>query len=157
MDNLHLYIVPLLSVFLSYIVGRMSNSRNLKIESLKERYNNFYLPYMQLLIRTSPKIPNIITTPEIAMKFSEFLIEKSHYLETQTSQLAIEYYPLMLNYFEYCEGNPDFKDAEDKINAYIIKASQEILMESTKVAKQLKMPQVSKTIYSNLNYQLHNK
>lgn len=63
MDNLHLYLVPLFSIIISFMVGRLSNSKSLKIESLKERYNNFYLPYMQLLIRSSVKMPYMILTP----------------------------------------------------------------------------------------------
>lgn len=156
MDNLHLYLVPLFSIIISFMVGRLSNSRSLKIESLKERYNNFYLPYMQLLIRASVKMPYMITNPEIAMKFGNLLIERSHYLEPKTSKYAIEYYFLELNYFEYYDGNPDFKNAEDEINKFIIKASLEILKESTKVAKQLKLPPVSKTLYTYLSCQLHN-
>lgn len=150
LNQLHLYLVPVLSVLLSYIIGRLSNSRNLKIESLKERYYNFYLPYIQLLVRASVKFPTVITNPEIAIKFGELIIEKSHYLEKETSKYAIDYYILELNYLEYFDGNPDFPDAEEKINNFLIKVSLEILKESTKVAKQLKMPQISKPLYTYL-------
>lgn len=150
MNQLHLYLVPVLSVFLSYIIGRLSSLRNLEIESLKERYNNFYLPYMQLLVRSSLKLPKIITSPEIAIKFGELIMDKSHYLETETSKYAIDYYLLLINYFEYHDGNPNYPDAEERINDFLIKASLEILKESTKVAKQLKMPQVSKSLYAYL-------
>lgn len=157
MQNLNLYLVPLFSIFLSYIIGKLSNSRNLKIESLKDRYNNFYLPYMQLLIKASVKMPYMITNPAIAIKFGDFLIEKSHYLESKSFKFAIEYYYLELDYFEYYDGNPDFKDSEIKINRFIVKASLEILKESTKVAKQLKLPPISKTIYAHLSDQLNSK
>lgn len=153
-EQLHLYLVPTLSIFLTYIIGRLSNTKTLKQEALKERYNNFYIPYMLLLIRSAPNLPKIITTPEIAMTYGKFIIEKAHYLEKETVKYSIKYYLLELDYFEFYDGNPNFIDAENQINALLIEVSLEILKEATKVAKALKLSPISETLYDYLsNYQ----
>lgn len=53
MDAIAIYVIPVLSIALTYILGRLQAVQSDKKAAFKEAYETFYLPYISLLYETN--------------------------------------------------------------------------------------------------------
>jgi len=145
------FLVGFLSVFASYVIGVKMANRTLKIESLKDRYNKFYLPFIDFLIRGTPKLPYIITDLKIASLTADLLMKNIQYQHPKAIKLSLEFFNCFLDYLEYRNGNPNYdKQVEIKLNIILLLLSLEILSEVPTLSRQLKLPDISKAIHDQI-------
>lgn len=154
--NLITPLVSIISIFISHYLGMKKTDKRLELEALQKRYDNVYIPYMQMLAKAIPILPYPISNPEIAMTINSITLENIEYLGKESSPYAIDFYLAMLGFFEYCNGNKEFPDAKDKINAIFHKMTQAILLEASQLSKELKLADISQVFYNEIqHYQPH--
>ena len=109
---------------------------------------------MQMLSKAIPILPYPINNPDIAIAINSITLENIEYLGKESSSYAIDFYLEMLDFFEYYNGNKEFPDAKDKINAIFHKMTQAILLEASQLSQELKLADISQVFCNEIqNYQ----
>ena len=149
-------IVSILSIFISYYLGQKSIRKDLLKKTIRYRYMEVYVPYIQFLAKESPFLAYPITNTDIAIKVNKMTLENIQYLGVKSSELAIKYYESLLDYLEYSDGNPDYPNAEKEINAIFLQMTQEILLEASLLSKELHLVDLGQYFYNEIsNYPCH--
>lgn len=143
-------LVSILSIFISHYLGLKSNKVKFKKEMLKYRYENVYVPYILLVAKMPSTLSQPISNPKVAIAINEITLENIHLLGSDAAICASRFYLDMLDYFEYCDGNPDFPDAETNINSSFIEMTQVILKEASHLSKELNLPNIAQTFYNEI-------
>lgn len=147
-------LVSIISIFVSHYLGTKKTDKSLELEALQKRYDTVYVPYIQMLARAAPLLPYPINNPDVAMTINSITLENIEYLGKESSSLALDFYLAMLDFFEYYNGNKEFPEAKDKINAIFHKMTLAILQEASQLSKELKLADISQVFYNEIqNYQ----
>ena len=143
-------IVSILSIFISHYLGLRASKSKFKKDMLKHRYESVYVPYM-LIIAKMPGIQSKpISNPNVAIAINEITLKNIHLLGKNSASYASQFYLDMLDYFEYCDGNPNYSNAETNINSTFIEMSLEILKEASHLSKELNLPNIALTFYNEI-------
>lgn len=149
-------IVSVLSIFISYHLGQKSSDKDLEKKTIRYRYIEVYVPYIQFLAKASPFLAYPITNTDLALKITQMTLENIQFLGEKSSQQAIKYYESLLNYLEYSNGSPKHPDAEKEINAIFLQMTKEILLEASDLSKELHLVDLGQYFYKEIsNYPCH--
>lgn len=94
-----LYAVPVISVFASYLVGRLQNSLQQRQSVRKERYINFYLPMIKILMRG--KYWNVTPYQVHPGIVKNFMPGLEKHLELADAETAEKYYLFLSSLIDY--------------------------------------------------------
>lgn len=134
------YLIPVLSIFLTYILGRVSSKNSTAYDVKKLRYEEFYAPYMTKLLAAfdftdSPSSSSL----EARSVFFDLIMGNVYLLGTDSAELVPTFYSSFLQLLEHERYSKEY----DEIFLSITKA---ILLEAEALSKELKYPNLSKTI-----------
>lgn len=149
-------IVSILSIFISYYLGQKSIRKDLLKKTIRYRYMEVYVPYIQLIAKELPFLEYPITDTNLALKISQMTLGNIQFLGDKSSRQAIKFYESLLNYLEYSDGNSDYPDAEKEINLIFLQMTQEILLEASDLSKELHLVDLGQYFYNEIsNYPCH--
>lgn len=139
------YLVPLVSIVVTYVFGRLQSSVSSKKDSLRRRYESFYVPFIEHLYRgLAWELKPSSYSLGARSSFFEILFSNIQYLDESTQTLIPAYYGAYLDMLEWESGNPNFRDAPDKYDAAFRAIANSVLSESSKISKSLRLPEISK-------------
>ena len=168
-----LYAVPVISVFASYLVGRLQNSLQQRQSVRKERYNNFYLPIIKVLMRG--KYWNVKPYQAHRGIVKNFMPALEEHLELADTETAEKYYLFLSSLIDYeidlgivYEEREKAKDPSNFIKPYVIpkkikEAYNEsfnalvrcILQSGSQLSSKLRYPDLSATILAKYVQRAH--
>lgn len=129
-------VLPIISVFISYKLGLISNEKKYDREILEKRYFNFYVPFIKLLyINFAWDIKPHDYNTEEKKEFIDLINEHLHYLDN----LSLRTYPTL--YYSY--GNLLCNNTSEN-QLEFSKSFREfallVLEESISISDELKLP-----------------
>ena len=149
MKELLTYLVPLISVFLSYFCGRLQSSKSQKLSAQKERYEKFYVPFITLLIAGRMDLLQYSQLPlDSRGKFFDLIFNNIQSIDEKTQSLLLDFYTSFMDMLEYESGSPGYDDAPAILDAAFTKIVDSVLLESSKLSKSLRLPQIGKAFCS---------
>lgn len=111
-------IVSLLSVLISFFLGRWSKSKDAQRDSDIERYTKYYVPLFSMLVRYNyPKTTMYQILMLHQLKVIDFLESNIIHMSLEEASMFKDIYSLSLRSFEFSTGNypenePYIKDLE---------------------------------------------
>jgi hypothetical protein len=146
------YIIPLISVALSYVFGRLESKTSSKQVARMERYTNFYVPYVKKLYAGFAwDYPIGKQSFEARCAILDLLMNNLQYLDVKTQRLIPDFYAAFLDMAEYNSGNPAFQNAPEAFESCFWSITQAVLLESSRLSRKLKLPDITATISAKLN------
>ena len=141
------YVVPVLSIFLSYFLGSLTSRHSIKREVFLKRYESFYVPFMNTLLAdydfTDCPSESPIETRSI---YLDLAMKNTQYLGKKSALLIPTYYKAFIDLLECENGNADYLDADKDYDEIYLKFCKTILLEAKGLAKYLKYPELASTI-----------
>ena len=142
------YIIPVASIFISFLLGCWTKSINMKQEALKLRYEQFYAPYLQLLTKAIPfryKIEEL--SFETQSRFCDLILNNCHLLGPNSAESISEYYYAFIKWIPFDDKENPLSTNEDYSRCFHT-INKSILRESSKLSKKLKLPDLGQELYA---------
>ena len=146
------YFIPLVSIALSYVFGRLESKTSSKRTARMERYTNFYVPYTKKLYalfawnRSAREL-----SFEARCAFLDLLMNNLQYLDITTQQLIPDFYAAFLDMLEYDSNNPIFYNAPETFESAFWSVTQAVLFETSQLSRKLKLPNITVAISEKLS------
>ncbi|MGO3307193.1 MAG: hypothetical protein ACTILG_11080 [Sphingobacterium sp.] len=141
------YLIPVVSIFLTYILGTINSKNTTKHDVQKRRYEDFYVNYMTKLLAAYNFTDEPHASPlDARVVFFDLVMKHTHFLGAKSAKLVPIYYKAFLDMLEYDSGNPIYKMAPNNFDDAFLEITKEILLEAKSLSKELKYPNLSKTI-----------
>lgn len=135
------YIIPLISVFLSYLFGHMQATKSNKSSVKRERYNDFYSPYSSKIYAGMMwNVDYSSLSIESKSVFFDLIMKNVHYLDEETVKLVPNFYTCFLDALEYDDDINIQKALDKSFNEITMK----ILLQASKLSKELSLPDFAK-------------
>lgn len=133
------YIVPVASIFLSYMLGSLQASVSSKKETCKTRYEEFYAPFISKLYAGALWERNFDDLAmEAKMNFIDTIFQNLKHLDKDTLNLIPQLY---INTVKYI--NNDYDQAlSNQLSASFLAVTQSILKQTSKLCKKLKITDI---------------
>lgn len=153
-DRIMNYVIPFASILASFLLGQWSKTKSQKTEIQMKRFNNFYIPYLQLLIQTWPDSidPNFVPI-EKRIELKNLLINNIQYLGKESS----DYLPFFIekDLFSLLErsGHVQYEGAYNDFYRSFILMNKYVLSEAKGLAKELKYPIPSEHVLNTYSHQ----
>ena len=145
MDHFLEYLVPVVSVFLSYLCGRLQAFSTQRQTAAKERYEAFYVPFVSLLYAgRMDLLAYSQLSPESRAKFFDLVFHNIQHIDEQTQTLLPEFYTASLNMLEFESGAQGYENAPTSLDSVFSKLTDSVLLESAKLSRALRLPQIGK-------------
>lgn len=144
------YAIPVISVFASYLCGRLQTNHQSKRDVVKERYENFYIPYIQMLYRghVYADIKSSDMSTEAVLTEFDLVMHNIQYLGKQSLSRVHCLYDSVLNLLEWNDGNEDFSSAPEEYEREISEFRKRVLLESSELSKVLYLPDIGRQLLS---------
>lgn len=152
------FVVPVISVLLSFLIGLLTNKINKSNEADKEIYQNLCVPYIQFLVRLSPiwkeysTGENLIPT-EIILQHFDLVMNNVQYLSPNASNKLQNLYKSLLNVLSVRDG--EIVDESGKTEALHIilfeLITDDILKQTSQISRKLRYPDPTKSLSSTFS------
>lgn len=141
-------IVSLVSIFISFALGRWSKTTDFKKEVLKERYYNFYVPFFTDLVRLRyPTNSYSQIVPIDNFKLLNLISKNLQYLDVESAELFKELYFYQLKIVEFSTGSyPENEKYFELIDDTFDKFFSITEQESKNIAGELKLQPITKRL-----------
>lgn len=161
------YVIPVLSIFLTYILGRVQSASSERHSVEKERYLKLYLPFISMIYKLQ-----LYKTPvywfECVGRSREFdriyslIINNLQYMDTNSVKLVY----VFIEFVEKCGFARDLRDPDDDSDPEIENISKEevlsfeqnfldfvtsMLHEGSKLSQKLQMPDICAEVMALCN------
>lgn len=152
-DKIMSYVIPFVSILASFLLGQWSKTKSQKIDIQMKRFNDFYIPYLQLLIQIWPDSidPNFVAD-EKRTELKNLLINNIQYLGKESS----EYLPNFIekDQFSYLEktGHTQYEGSYKHFYESFIQMNKYVLSEAKELAKELKYPIPSEHVLNTYSH-----
>lgn len=144
------YLIPIVSVFASYLCGRLQSSGSQKLSVKKERYEKFYVPFItNLYAGRMDLLPYSHLPLEGRGKFFDLLFHNIQYVDERTQSFLLDFYSSYLDMLEHESGSPEHEAAPAALDAAFTKIVDSVLLEASKLSKALHLPQIGKVFYKS--------
>ena len=142
------YIVPVLTVFASYIVGRLQSRRDKDTAALKEAYEKLYVPFIRLLYTQKLcNLPFSALPTSDQMKIYNLFMDNLQYMDEKAlytmQPFCYEFTFLVAQRSGAIEGR---KFAAENTDGIFNEAVQQILNRAIVIAKKLHLPPIAKVV-----------
>jgi hypothetical protein len=150
MNNLE-YIIPVASIFISYILGRLESTMKRTNDIEKERYVNFYAPYISKLC-AGLIWSNKYSSLDLGARsvFFDLIMNNVQHLDSNTLKLLPDFYLNFLDMLELEENQLLDDDTSELLVAAVDdtfdKINLSILSQAQILGAKLKMPPLGETI-----------
>ncbi|MFS7200599.1 hypothetical protein AB6834_09565 [Carnobacterium divergens] len=144
------FIIPVISIYITYFLGSISAKTTRTTEVEKMRYETFYVPYLKYVLTAIPFLTNPHKMPnDIREKLFSLVIENVHLLSADETLLFSEYY---FSFSNFVTGKIN-QDSENQYDEIFIKFLLATLSEAEKLSKSLGYPNLSKNISKMIFFQ----
>ena len=146
------YVIPVLSVILSYMLGRLGSKMSDKKSNLTKRYYELYVPYIQRMyagILWEQDPCNLSFNARSV--FFDMLTKNIQYLDKETQSKIPDYYASFLAMLEYESGNPNYFDAPAKYSSSFWSITKCVISEASRLSKKLGLPDITTTLSAKLS------
>ena len=138
------FLLLILSVVLSYLCGRLQARNTQRVDAARERYTNFYVPFIANLYGGLIGFQNFSSlSPNARGIFFDLIMKNVHYLGHDSLSQVTDFYLAFLNVYEYendPSSNPDVPAQADKVfNTLTVF----ILREAQTLSADLHMPDIA--------------
>ena len=139
--------IPLFAVAISYFFGLNTQAHQRKYDVLRERYQKLYVPHFNLLLITPPEdiLPSELSLSARG-KYLDLISSHTHLLGSKSAEIFPKFFRAFMDLLELEDDNTDFEDADTEYDDAFITMEDILLQEGSKLAKQLKYPDLAKTI-----------
>ncbi len=146
-SNLNVF-VSLISIFISFALGRWSKTSDFKKEILKDRYYNFYIPFFTALLRSRYPVRSYSQiVPVDNFEILNLISNNLQYLDVESAELFKDIYFYQLRLVEFSTGKyPENEKYFQLIDEVFDKFYLLTKKESTGIAKKLGLKQVTKQL-----------
>lgn len=147
------YAIPVISVFASYFCGRLQSDHQSKRDVEKERYENFYIPYIQLLYsgHIYSDIKSSDMSNEAILTELDLIMHNIQYLGKSSLSRVHLLYDSVLDMLEWNNGNEEFSSAPEKYDQEVTKFRKCVLLESSALSKALHLSDLGAQFLSLLD------
>lgn len=143
MEKYLTYVIPLLSIALTYWLGRLQTSKEKKSDSQRERYLGFYVPFIQLLYcgRLDAQ-PYSSLDLKTRAKYFDLVFQNLHLIDATTQSHVIAFHQVFVDTLDISEATPDAITTLD--NTFNV-LTDSVLLESVRLSKSLRLPPIAKS------------
>lgn len=138
-------VVSLLSIVVSHYLGGTQKKHFEKRTALRDRYFDFYVPYISLTYIFRPWDINFSELSGDARdQFLNFLFSKMHYIDSDLINYVVLFYEgnALFSNLETGDSLSNFfcEKSEDQLNSAFNKLTMDILLRSIELSRQLYLP-----------------
>ena len=147
------YFVPVVSVFASYLCGRLQSTHQNTANTARERYEGFYIPYIRTLYKghVYSGIPiDLVSTESILMEF-DLIMNNIQYLGSSSLSCVPQLYDSILNLLEWRDGNESFSSASAICDSEFLEFRKCALLEASELSKALRLPNTAIQLLQHLS------
>lgn len=144
------YLVPLMSVVLSYFFGHIQATKTNKTSAKREQYEKFYLEYTSKIYMDMMWHKSFTKLSlEEETEYINLLMKNIKYLDSSTANIVLDFYKTYIiaikhEYYPisniYPNNRIDIMVAKKTINQKFNKVTIEILKRTSKLSIELKLP-----------------
>ena len=139
------YLIPFLSITVSYVFGRLESKSSAKQEMRMKRYQQFYVPFIRsFYVGFSWSNPWSLRSPEELNNLFELVMRNLEYLDPDSLKLIPEFYRSFLVLRETKAGNYEDENAYRNFDNVLNELTKRVLAESKKLGKALHLPPLGK-------------
>ena len=144
------YIIPVVSVLLSYLLGRLQSRNVERYSAVKNRYETFYVPFISLLYAGRMDIQRFSDLSlKSRSKFFDTVFRNIQYIDEKTQAVLFIFYTAYLNYLDAeMAENDNLKSAQESLNSAFTKLTDNVLSEASRLSKVLHLPDISRAFVS---------
>ena len=138
------YIIPCVTVVLTFLFGQRQAYGNRKYQAQKQRYESFYVPYIQKLYAGHLFSDMKYTDLDLEQRsiFMDLLFQNLQYLDIHTQKLLPEFYDSTLHFFESESSDEPDSEAAAQLDRIFYEITSCILRESEALSKALNLPPI---------------
>ena len=145
------YVIPFLTILLTYSLGYFSNITKKKDDIDIKRYETFYIPFMRKIMRLSYSNTNHGDLPQhIRKEFTFLIMDNIQYLGKESSKCVAEYYSVSVDILTK-EHTADYTNAKRYLDISYSRLEKAILKEAEALSKSLKYPNLAKVVLDDIN------
>lgn len=142
------YVVPLASVFLSYVLGRMQGNKSKKQEQLENEYQQLYAPFFDIFFRYEiNKTPFSRMSKRNRKTMVEFLLKNSKFMDESIivfmPEIVRGYYEISLEPSANSFTDIAICNHHDSVFSEMVKS---LLVQASYKSKKLKLPDIGKAV-----------
>lgn len=143
---LPMYIIPMISIYLSFWFGLKTKERDVKVEALKTRYDNLYEPLLRLTIESWKyvKIPSSFPK-ELREKFIDLFDKNIGEMGVQSLEFYPKMYESYLFYLQKTVGKVEIHPDLDKFDINFNIFCNLLMKECSIIREKLKYPEIPKS------------
>nr|DAS18919.1 MAG TPA: hypothetical protein [Caudoviricetes sp.] len=137
------YIIPLASVGLSYILGRCESRKSYISAVRRERYDNFYAPFIHKLytgMMWDVRFSSLSTSARGV--FLDLIMHNIKFIDEKTMELIPEFYHAMLDNLEQENGTIYHLDNDTTLDEIFRQIAIRILSQAKILSKELHLPDI---------------
>lgn len=145
-DKIADYLIPVISVFVSYIFGRLQANGSNKYNARKERYEKFYVPFVRFFYANQLQSVKFSALPsETQAQIYRLFLDNIQYLDLNT-MFSLE--PLMYQFSLLIlkkSGSelPHVTYAEENLDSVFKESTENILIQAKELAQKLHLPPIA--------------
>lgn len=152
-DKIADYLIPVISVFVSYIFGRLQASGSNKYNARKERYEKFYVPFVRFFYSNQLQSIKFSDLPsETQTKIYRLFLDNIQYLDLDTmSSLDPLMYQFSLLILKRAGSElPHVTYAEENLDGVFKESTENILIQAKKLARKLHLPPIAEIVLEDV-------
>ena len=152
-DKIADYLVPVISVFVSYILGRLQVYGSNKHNARKERYEKFYVPFIRFFYANQLQSVKFSDLPsETQTKIYRLFLDNIQYLDLDTmfslDPLMYQFSLLLLK--RSGSELPHVTYAEENLDSVFKESTENILIQAKKLAQKLHLPPIAEIVLEDV-------
>ena len=137
------YVIPLVSVALSYIFGRYESRKSYLSSVQRERYDSFYVPFINKLYAGMMWDVEFSSLPLITRgMFFDLILHNIQFIDEETVKLIPGFYHAMLDNLEQEDGSIYQVDNDTALDEIFNQIALSILSQAKVLSKELRLPDI---------------
>lgn len=139
-------IIPVVSVFVSYFLGRSQSNLTYKREQAQYRYSTFYVPFFtRLYAGRLWELPPASMNFEVRSIFLDLFTSNLSLLGPNLQSLYADLHRAHCNLLWFEDGDPGFDSAPSEYNRVFMQIIEAAIAESKPLCKFLRLPPIAKS------------
>lgn len=142
------FIIPVVSVFASYAVGRLQSTQEKRLSATKEAYEKFYVPFIRTLYtQRLCNLPFSELSLRDQMEIYNLLLNSLQYMDKDTIYtMEPFFYEFSLMLAQQAGVIENHKFAAENTDGIFSEAVEQILNRAIKIAKTLRLPTIAEVV-----------
>lgn len=151
-DKIATYLIPVISVAISFFIGRYESRSARRVEIAKERYEKFYVPFIRMIFEQGLMYESFSDLSfQEQMKIYRLLLDNLQYMDCETLDVVE---PIFAEFSLYLMSNSK-DDASQQalrqknLDSLFNEMIASMLSQARELSKELSLPQIAETTLSD--------